>query len=133
MSPKRKAVVAVIRHEGKVLLGKKKKGGKSVVAGKWHIPGEKLEPGETDEQALIRGMMEEASIEVKPGKHLGSRQISEIFTTNWYECTPLSTDIVAGSDLEEIAWIPFEKVLDICEKEITSLWPQEVLKYFEGK
>ncbi len=133
MNPKRKAVVAIVLHEGKVLMGKKKSGGNSVVSGKWHVPGETLEPGETDEQGLIRGMMEEAGIEVKPGKHLGSHQIPGDVTTNWYECKPLTSNITAGSDLEEAAWIPLEKVLIICQKRLTSLWPQKALEYFHKK
>jgi len=43
------------------------------MSGKWHVPGETLEDGETDEQGLIRGIMEEAGVEVRPGKYLGSR------------------------------------------------------------
>lgn len=130
MNLKKKAVVAVIQHEGKILLGKKKKGGKSVVAGKWHVPGETLEEKETDEQAIIRGMMEEAGIEVKLGKHLGSRQVPGNFTTNWYECKPVTTNIVAGDDLVEIKWAPFEEILTICQKRITLLWPKGALEYF---
>ena len=133
MSSKKKAVVAVVRHEGKILMGKKKKSDKKMMSGKWHIPGETLEVGETDEQGLVRGMMEEASIEVKPGKYIGSHISSTGKLVKWDECTPLTTDVVAGSDLEEIAWIPFEKVLDICQKRITSLWPQEALEYFQDK
>ncbi len=123
--------MAVIIHEGKVLLGKKRFDSKGMMSGKWHIPGETLEEGETDEQGLIRGIMEEVGIDVRPGKHLGSYKTSKGMIVNWYECVPLTPDIKVGSDLEDAMWVPFEEVLVVCHKDAISLWPREVLEYFQ--
>ena len=60
----KRAVVALVEHEGKILLGKKRQDSEGFFAGKWHIPGETMEDDETDEEALIRGMREEAGIEI---------------------------------------------------------------------
>lgn len=131
MSPERRAVAAIVVHEGKILMGKKRRGSEGMMAGKWHIPGETLEEGETDEQGLIRGIMEEAGIEVKPGRYLGSHETPKGTIVNWYECEPLAQNIVAGSDLDGVMWVPFGEVIVLCHENAISLWPQEVLEYFQ--
>ena len=123
--------MAVVVHEGKVLLGKKKLDSEGTMSGKWHIPGETLETGETDEQGLIRGIMEEAGIEVRPGKYLGSHETPKGTIVKWYECKPLSTDITAGSDLEGVRWVPFVEVRNVCHENDISLWSQEIQEYFQ--
>jgi len=127
----RRAVVAIVVHEKKVLLGRKKLGNEGPMSGKWHVPGETLEKGETDEQGLIRGIMEEAGIEVKPGKYLGTHKTPKGKIVNWYECEPLTLDITADSDLEEVKWVPLGVARSVCHKNAISLWPQEILEYFQ--
>lgn len=127
----RRAVVAVVRKDGRVLMGKKKKDGISLLSGQWHIPGETLEANETDEQGLIRGIMEETGIQVRPGKFLGSHKTPKGTRVNWYECEPESVDIRAGSDIEEVRWVPFEEVQSVCHESAVSLWPIEIRQYFQ--
>ena len=47
---------------GKILLQKRPEG--RSMSGLWEFPGGKIEPGETPEQALVRELREELSIEV---------------------------------------------------------------------
>ena len=54
--------VALIDTDGRVLLAKRPEG--KTLAGLWEFPGGKLEPGERPEQALIRELKEELSIDV---------------------------------------------------------------------
>lgn len=126
----RKAVVAFVINDGKLLMGKKQESAEGRLSGKWHIPGETLNPGETDELGLTRGVLEEVGIEIIPGKHLGSHTTEKGTKVNWYECEPRSTDIKAGSDLEEVEWVPFDEVKARCYPEATSLWPEGILKFF---
>jgi 8-oxo-dGTP diphosphatase len=58
-------VTALIRSQGKVLLGRRPEGS---LAGVWEFPGGKIEPGEIPEQALARELREELGIEATIGK-----------------------------------------------------------------
>ena len=63
-------VGAVIRDdEGRLLLIKR---GHEPGAGLWSLPGGRIEPGETDTEALVREMREETGLTVKVGRRLGS-------------------------------------------------------------
>lgn len=127
----KKAVVAVVPYEGMILVGKKKADSEGMMAGQWHIPGETLIGDETDEAGLIRGILEEASIQVKPGRYLGTHYSPKGTRVNWYECKPETTDIVAGSDLDEVKWVPFGEVMEVCDNDAIALWPQAILSYFQ--
>lgn len=131
MSLERRAVVALVIHEGKVLVGKKKEGGEGRLSGKWHIPGKTLEEEESDEQGLVRGIMEEAGIKIRPERYLGTHMTGKDTQVNWYECTPLTVNIVTGSDLEEVRWVSFEDVIQFCSQDALSPWPQAIQEYFQ--
>ncbi len=61
---------AIIGVDGRVLAARRAYPSRS--AGMWEFPGGKVEPGETDHQALIRECHEELSVIVEPGKRLGT-------------------------------------------------------------
>ncbi len=56
------AAVALVDRDGRVLVTQRPAG--KALAGLWEFPGGKVEPGETPEQALIRELKEELSIDV---------------------------------------------------------------------
>ncbi len=55
------SAVALIDHEGRVLLAQRPEG--KSLAGLWEFPGGKVDPGETPEMALIRELKEELGID----------------------------------------------------------------------
>lgn len=129
--PQKRAVVAIVQYAGEVLLGRKKVNIEKSMSGKWHIPGGTVETSETDEVALVREMIEEVGIKVTVGGFLGSHSTPRGTRVNWYLCDAKTKDIVAGSDLEEAKWVPFSEVMDLCDPYAISLWPKEVLEYFQ--
>lgn len=56
----------IFSADGKILLGKNRKGG--VYEGSYVVPGGGVDEGETKEQALVREMLEETSIDITRGK-----------------------------------------------------------------
>jgi ADP-ribose pyrophosphatase YjhB (NUDIX family) len=56
-------VGAVVIHEGRVLLIRR---GKEPLRGRWSVPGGTLELGETLKQAVVREVLEETGVEVRP-------------------------------------------------------------------
>ena len=57
------AACALIDVDGRVLLAQRPPG--KTLAGLWEFPGDKVEPGETPEETLIRELREEIGIETK--------------------------------------------------------------------
>jgi 8-oxo-dGTP diphosphatase len=61
-------VAAVIEHDGRILIGQRKPGGRHAL--KWEFPGGKVEPGEDPRAALARELREELGIEAVIGREL---------------------------------------------------------------
>ena len=64
------SVAGVLRREQYVLIARRLPGGD--LGGLWEFPGGKLEPGESDSEALIREFDEELAIRISVGPLLAS-------------------------------------------------------------
>lgn len=128
---KNRAVAAIVNYKDMILLGKKRDG-KGFLSGKWHIPGETLEEKESDESGLIRGIKEEAGIQIKVLRYLASHQTPKHTLLKWYECKALTYDIKAGSDLDEVKWVSRGEIFETCDDKATSIWPKEIREYFSS-
>lgn len=81
-------MAGILRREGKVLLACRPEG--DSLAGYWEFPGGKVEPGETDAEALIREMEEELGIQVEvlgPAGVSTTQQGGRIIHLKGYFCT----------------------------------------------
>jgi len=67
-----RVVAAVIAREGKYLITQRR--GTAVLPGLWEFPGGKVEPGESDTEALAREIQERIGVDVIIGERMALRQ-----------------------------------------------------------
>lgn len=100
-------VGAVIRDgEGRLLLIKR---GHEPGAGLWSLPGGRIEPGETDAEALVREMREETGLTVKVGRRLGSVKRpglgGDVIDISDYAATVIAGRLTPGDDAADARWV----------------------------
>ena len=100
-------VGAIVRDgAGRLLLIKR---GHDPEAGKWSLPGGRIEPGETDAQALVREMREETGLTVLPGPLLGAVERpgpgGSIIDIRDYAATVTGGTLAAGDDAADARWV----------------------------
>ncbi len=100
-------VGAIVRDgAGRLLLIKR---GHDPEAGKWSLPGGRIEPGETDGQALVREMREETGLTVLPGPLLGAVErpgpSGSIIDIRDYAATVTGGTLAAGDDAADARWV----------------------------
>lgn len=66
------SIACIARDGSKVLIAHRQNIGQ--MANRWEFPGGKIEPGETDEQAIIREFYEEFGVQVKVGRNIAATQ-----------------------------------------------------------
>jgi len=79
-------------------------------AGRWSVPGGRVDPGESDEQAVTREVLEETGLHVVVGIRVGTVQRpgpdATIFDIRDYACAlSVATTPVAGDDAAEVRWV----------------------------
>lgn len=84
MIKKLDVVAAIIERDDKILLAQRP--GHADQAGLWEFAGGKVEPGETQPQALIRELREELGIDATPGVYIASHQRDVL--ADGFICTP---------------------------------------------
>ena len=100
-------VGAVIKDDrGRLLLIKR---GHAPGAGLWSLPGGRIEPGETDAEALVREMREETGLAVEPGQLIGTvrrpAQDGDVFDIRDYAARVTGGSLRAGDDAAEARWV----------------------------
>ncbi len=100
-------VGAVIKDDqGRLLLIKR---GHAPGAGLWSLPGGRIEPGETDAEALVREMREETGLVIDPGQLIGtvrrSARDGDVFDIRDYAATVTGGTLRPGDDAADTRWV----------------------------
>ena len=135
-------VGAVIKDDqGRLLLIKR---GHEPGAGLWSVPGGRVEPGETDAEALVREMREETGLAVQAGPLLGSvrrpaqdgpaaagGQDRTVLDIRDYAATVTGGTLCAGDDAAEARWVAVSELpsLPITEGLVEALTSWGVLRH----
>ena len=92
--------------QGRLLMIKR---GHEPGAGLWSIPGGRMEPGETDAEALVREMLEETGLTVKVGRLLGRVQRpflnGAVIDIRDYAVTVTGGTLHPGDDAADARWV----------------------------
>ena len=113
-------VAAVIVVDGRVLAAERS--APPEVAGRWEFPGGKVEPGETEQEALARECREELGVRVAVGPRVGpdvplahGRAVLRVFTVELLAGDmPQALEHTAmrwltADELESVPWLPADK------------------------
>ena len=100
-------VGALIRDpDGRLLLIKR---GHDPGAGLWSLPGGRIEPGETDQQAVVREIAEETGLTVVCGRLAGTATLPGLGTDTVvvrdYRAVVVGGALAAGDDAAEARWV----------------------------
>ncbi len=91
--------------------------GRGPGVGKWSIPGGRVEPGETPEQAVVREVMEETGVRGECEALMGALERvgpDHHFVILDYRMRLVANeDPVAGDDAAQVAWVPLAEVAQL--------------------
>jgi 8-oxo-dGTP diphosphatase len=80
--------------------------------GLWSIPGGRVEPGETDIQAVVREMAEETGLTVAPGDLVGRVRRGPYVIAD-YRCEVTGGELRAGDDASDARWCSADDLAEL--------------------
>jgi 8-oxo-dGTP diphosphatase len=106
-APRVPCVGAIIKDQaGRLLLIQR---GHEPEAGRWSLPGGRIEPGESDEQAVVRETLEETGLRVTCGALVGSVERpgrrGAVLDIRDYAVTVTGGTLAAGDDAADARWV----------------------------
>jgi 8-oxo-dGTP diphosphatase len=106
---------AVIRDKaGRLLLIRR---GHEPGAGLWSLPGGRIEPGETDQQAVVREVLEETGLRVECGRLLGRAELAgpdgAVIDVSDYLAVITGGKLAPGDDADDARWVTAAELADL--------------------
>jgi 8-oxo-dGTP diphosphatase len=108
--------VGAIVHDaqGRLLLIRR---GRPPGAGLWSLPGGRVEPGESDAEALVREMSEETGLRVEPGSLVGRVERPGPGGVTYdildYAAIVTGGGLAAGDDADDARWVTATELRDL--------------------
>ena len=106
-APRVPCVGAIVKDEaGRLLLIQR---GHEPETGRWSLPGGRIEPGESDPQAVVRETREETGLQVTCGALVGSVERpglrGAVLDIRDYSATVTGGTLTAGDDAADARWV----------------------------
>ena len=102
--PRRVVVGGALLSGGRLLAARRT--APPALAGRWELPGGKVEPGETPPAALVRELREELGVEVEPVERApGEWALSESLVLHVWTARLLSGTPAPLQDHDELRWL----------------------------
>jgi 8-oxo-dGTP diphosphatase len=106
-APRVPCVGAIVKDEaGRLLLIQR---GHEPETGRWSLPGGRIEPGESDAQAVVRETREETGLQVTCGALVGSVERpglrGAVLDIRDYSATVTGGTLTAGDDAADARWV----------------------------
>jgi len=107
----RRGVVAVIRDGQKLLVIRRSK--HVVAPGAFCFPGGGIEPGETEEQSLVRELREELAVETIPGRRIWRSTTPWGVQLAWWTAAlcPGAVPVAAPAEVESWHWHTVDEIV----------------------
>jgi len=122
-------VAGVLIKDSEVLIGKKKPNPGHFLSGQWHIPGGKVDRGETETDALKREIDEETGLTVEVTAYI-DETIQLDYVVRYYFIQATGGRLLPGDDLDEVKFVPLADMTSYCSANARKAWPPKVQKLF---